>query len=184
VIAVYRAWGDPPFTEEDRDLVHRYHQAIRRSLRTPDEVLFRLAAEQLSPRARTVLDHLLAGSTEKEAAKDLYLSVHTVHQYVKDIHRTFEVSSRGELVSRWHRRARDFREAFKVSGSEPLQKAAALSPRRRETLELMLRGLSEKEIANAMKLSPHTVHERIKDLYQVFGVSRRAELLALFMPLL
>lgn len=55
-----------------------------------------------------------------------------------------------------------------------------LTARRRQTLELLLRGRSEKEIAAELGLSPHTVHEHVGRLYRHFGVRSRAELLARF----
>jgi DNA-binding NarL/FixJ family response regulator len=53
-----------------------------------------------------------------------------------------------------------------------------LSPRMRQTLELLLAGDSEKQVAHKLKLSQHTVHVYAKSLYKHFGVSSRGELLA------
>jgi DNA-binding NarL/FixJ family response regulator len=62
--------------------------------------------------------------------------------------------------------------------------ARALEPRlsRRllQTLCLLLDGLSEKEIAAALQLSPHTVHDYVKSLYRTYRVRSRAELHARF----
>jgi DNA-binding CsgD family transcriptional regulator len=55
-----------------------------------------------------------------------------------------------------------------------------LSPRQQQTLELLLAGDSEKQIARKLKLSPHTVHVYVKAIYRSFGVNSRAELLARF----
>ena len=55
-----------------------------------------------------------------------------------------------------------------------------LSPRCRETLELLLRGDSEKQIASRLCLSRHTVHEYVTAVYRHFEVSSRAELMAYF----
>jgi DNA-binding CsgD family transcriptional regulator len=51
-----------------------------------------------------------------------------------------------------------------------------LAPRVRETLGQMLIGSSEKEIADALTLSPNTVHQYVKAIYRRFGVRSRAEL--------
>ena len=56
-------------------------------------------AEALSPRQREVLRHLLRGDSVKQIAAALNLSQHTVNEYVKDLHRHFGVSSRGELLA-------------------------------------------------------------------------------------
>lgn len=55
-----------------------------------------------------------------------------------------------------------------------------LSPRLRQTLEALTQGDSEKQIAAKLKVSPHTVHVYVKQLYKRFHVSSRGELLALF----
>jgi DNA-binding CsgD family transcriptional regulator len=55
-----------------------------------------------------------------------------------------------------------------------------LRPRERETLACLVRGLSEKEAAASLALSPNTVHHYVRGLYRAFGVSTRTELLARF----
>ena len=57
----------------------------------------------LPPRVRQTLDCLLQGDSEKQIAGKLRLSRHTVHDYVKSLHRKFAVSSRGELLARFVR---------------------------------------------------------------------------------
>lgn len=56
-----------------------------------------------------------------------------------------------------------------------------LSPRERETLLLLLRGGSEKEIAEELGLSYKTLHQYVVSVYRKFGVHSRAELLALWL---
>lgn len=58
--------------------------------------------------------------------------------------------------------------------------AKKLSPRLRDVLYGLLRGDGEKQIAHALRLSPHTVHEYVKLLYATFDVASRGELLAKF----
>jgi DNA-binding CsgD family transcriptional regulator len=53
-----------------------------------------------------------------------------------------------------------------------------LSPRQEQTLQLLLKGDSEKQVASKLELSKHTVHVYVKELYRRFEVSSRAELLA------
>jgi DNA-binding NarL/FixJ family response regulator len=55
-----------------------------------------------------------------------------------------------------------------------------LSPRMQQTLQRLLVGDSEKQIAHQLGLSRHTVHVYVKALYRGFGVSSRGELLACF----
>lgn len=62
-----------------------------------------LAGVHLTPRMRQILDRLLAGDGEKQIAQTLGISTHTVHTYVKRLHKTLGVSSRGELLARFVR---------------------------------------------------------------------------------
>ena len=54
----------------------------------------------------------------------------------------------------------------------------ALPPRLSQTLNELLAGSSEKQIAGKLELSRHTIHNYVKALHQRFGVSSRGELLA------
>ena len=56
---------------------------------------------------------------------------------------------------------------------------SALPPRLSQTLDELLEGRSEKEIALRLELSRHTIHNYVKALHQRMGVSSRGELLAL-----
>ena len=56
-----------------------------------------------------------------------------------------------------------------------------LPPRLRRTLERLLAGESDKEIAQKLGISRHTVHEYAGDLYRRFGVSGRGELMAMLL---
>jgi DNA-binding CsgD family transcriptional regulator len=58
------------------------------------------------------------------------------------------------------------------------QSLPELSPRQEQTLQLLLEGDSEKQVARKLELSKHTVHVYVKELYRRFEVSTRAELLA------
>jgi DNA-binding CsgD family transcriptional regulator len=53
-----------------------------------------------------------------------------------------------------------------------------LSPRERETLAILMTGAPEKQIADRLGISPHTVHHYIKVVYRKLGVTSRAELMA------
>jgi DNA-binding CsgD family transcriptional regulator len=78
--------------------------------------------------------------------------------------RTFHV----ELGRLWRR------DALK-NATNPQQD---LPPRLSQTLNELLAGRSEKEIANRLELSRHTIHNYVKALHQRFEVSSRGELLA------
>lgn len=58
----------------------------------------------------------------------------------------------------------------------------ALPPRLSRALELLLTGLSEREMASELGLSANTVHKYVENLYRHFGVQSRPELMALLLP--
>jgi DNA-binding NarL/FixJ family response regulator len=53
--------------------------------------------------------------------------------------------------------------------------AASLSPREREVLDLIASGSTNREIAAALHLSPHTIHEHTSSLYRKLGARNRAD---------
>jgi DNA-binding CsgD family transcriptional regulator len=53
-----------------------------------------------------------------------------------------------------------------------------LPPRPRLVLKCLLEGDSDKQIAARLRISPYTVHQYVKSVYNHFGVTSRAELLA------
>ncbi|MEE4662105.1 MAG: response regulator transcription factor [Halieaceae bacterium] len=50
-----------------------------------------------------------------------------------------------------------------------------LTPRQVEVLQLISRGYKTQEVADLLQLSPHTVHDYIKDIYRELGINSRAE---------
>lgn len=62
-----------------------------------------------------------------------------------------------------------------TSGSPAL--APKLPRRSRMVLDLLLEGLTRKEIANRISLSIHTVNDHVKHIYSVYSVHSHAELL-------
>lgn len=94
-----RASGEP-FTPHDVALLrgllpalaHRVFKAFG-----PEPIS---AARMLTPREQEVLEHLTLGWSVKEIAEKLSRSPHTVHDYVKSLHRKLQASSRGGLIAR------------------------------------------------------------------------------------
>jgi len=56
-----------------------------------------------------------------------------------------------------------------------------LSPAERRVLHSLLQGLTEKQIAAANSHSPHTTHEYVKRVFRKYGVTSRAQLMALWL---
>ena len=53
--------------------------------------------------------------------------------------------------------------------------AALVAPREREVLDMITRGATNREIAAALHLSPHTIHEHTSSLYRKLGARNRAD---------
>jgi DNA-binding CsgD family transcriptional regulator len=68
-----------------------------------------LCRDGLSKRLRETLELLLEGRSEKEVAREMDLSIKTVHEYVGMIYKHFRVSSRGELMAYFVRRTPELR---------------------------------------------------------------------------
>jgi DNA-binding CsgD family transcriptional regulator len=64
------------------------------------------------------------------------------------------------------------------SSSVELVAAPKLRRRHKETLDCLLTGATEKEIAVQLGLSVHTVHQYVKAIYRRFRVTSRAQLMA------
>jgi len=113
-------------------------------------------------------------------------------RFVKDGQKlASETDRRRQLLAQWCRSMGD-----QVAGKTPastqeapgasmpsalvVQKTAKLPPRQRQTLDRLLAGDSEKQIAARLEVSKHTVHIYVKSLYRRFGVCSRGELLAQF----
>jgi DNA-binding CsgD family transcriptional regulator len=94
-LCVNRPWGDRPFVAEDRNLVQLFQVEADWLYAANDGA----AGPTLSRRERETLTLLLAGASEKEIARQLGLSPHTVHGYVKALYRRFGANSRAQLLA-------------------------------------------------------------------------------------
>ena len=94
---------------------------------------------------------------------------------------SMQLPAAGESVSRRRRMVAMFCRMLGeqlLDGKPTLRGSEPLSRRQRQTLELLLSGDAEKQIAARLSISRHTVHVYVKSLYKRFGVSSRGELLA------
>jgi DNA-binding CsgD family transcriptional regulator len=113
--SLLRAAGEPPFAETEcrlallvsEELAHMWNPpSAARAVGAahgaphPDGGNGSGADRPLPPRLRQVLDFLRAGLSEKEIGIMLALSAHTVHDYVKTLHKQYDASTRGELLAR------------------------------------------------------------------------------------
>ncbi len=94
-LSLHRPWRDRPFSEGERLLVDLFYRECEFLHEEPRPSI----TEALPKRLRDTLAGLSKGLSEKEIAADLGLSQHTVHDYVKELHRRFGARSRGELMA-------------------------------------------------------------------------------------
>lgn len=99
-LGLHRAWGSKPFTPAEHRLVHLFHVELGRVWK--HEVIRQAQdpSSDLPARLHQTLHELLQGASEKQIAIKLNLSQHTIHNYVKALHKRFNVSSRGELLAK------------------------------------------------------------------------------------
>jgi len=87
-----------------------------------------------------------------------------------------------EAVARKRKMVADFCHLLGAEYSRsPIRAIPGLSRRHEETLEGLLAGDSEKQIAHKLGVSRNTVHVYVTALYRRFDVSSRGELLARFL---
>jgi DNA-binding CsgD family transcriptional regulator len=99
-LVVLRHRPHPPFGSSDRRLASLM---LRGAGPLVDREIFRAAQildeYELTERQKEVLHQLLCGDSEREIARELHRSLNTIHSHVKQIYRTFDVRSRGELMA-------------------------------------------------------------------------------------
>src|SRR5688572_8460892 len=102
-VGFLRPLGDRPFTDRDCMLIDVFHRTAGHLYGTFEQS--RGGGDPrvncLPRRLRPVLQHLLRGDGEKQVAQKLGLSRHTVHEYIKVLYRTLNVSSRAELLAQF-----------------------------------------------------------------------------------
>lgn len=91
--------GSVAYREIFEGLEHLYYREDRR--RGPVTILPFSVDVHLSPRDSAVLSALRDGLSEKQVARRLGISRHTVHVYIRRVYRRYDVSSIGELLAIW-----------------------------------------------------------------------------------
>lgn len=100
IVMLIREHGQPAFTERDAYLTDLCLSEMAWPF-TAEMTYVDPKVEQLQPRLRKVMKHLLEGDSEKQVAYKLKLSPHTVHEYVKNLYAELGVNSRGELLAQF-----------------------------------------------------------------------------------
>lgn len=99
LLTLKRPPGARAFGAREMRLVHLFHHELGAALGAKLVPPSESPADALPPRLRQVLQCLLEGDSEQQAALRLGISPHTVHEHVKRLHRRMGVASRGELLA-------------------------------------------------------------------------------------
>jgi len=99
-IGLHRERNARPFSARDRNIADLLvgHFGPKILLPPPANSLSR-TVQELSPQLRRTLLLLLGGHSEKQVAREMDLSRHTVHDYVKQLYSRMKVNARSELLA-------------------------------------------------------------------------------------
>lgn len=161
----------------------RFIVACRNGLDGPDP-------RALSDRERPVAQLAALGRSNKQIAEKLGLSHTTVATHLGGALRKLGLRGRAHLCSSWAeitsnetRRVEVLGEPYRLEAvSSPLRRPAwlkELSEGERGVALLVLKGLTNEEIARARRVSTHTVMNQLSSIFRKVGVRSRAELSAL-----
>jgi DNA-binding CsgD family transcriptional regulator len=104
-LSVCRPVGDRTFDDRERGVLAILADAIDSRVERQLSTSRQRGLHDLTPRQKQVLRLLLAGDSEKQVAYTLGVSVPAVHDHIENLHRYFNVHSRGELLAYFiHRR--------------------------------------------------------------------------------
>lgn len=99
MLNLWRAKGDRPFSEREVNFVNLLSGEIADLLLEGRLASLEAGFSGLTPRQQQILTLLCRGLSEKETARVLGISVHTVHNHVQSLHRTLGVRSHGQLLA-------------------------------------------------------------------------------------
>ena len=94
----WRYSDDPEFTDREVNYLNLLHKEIFHLVQQGKLKMLTSAPVGMTIRMRQVMDLLAEGLSEKQAALRLGISPHTCHDYVKQLHKYYDVNSRSELI--------------------------------------------------------------------------------------
>jgi DNA-binding NarL/FixJ family response regulator len=101
-VAFLRRRGRPPFSGGHKTLLHVVMTSVAALHRPASEFERAPWVQSLGGRSNLVLSLLVCGYSRKQVAHELGLSLHTVNDHVKVIHRVCGVSSNAELLVKYY----------------------------------------------------------------------------------
>lgn len=123
-LGLCREPSERPFGERERAMFGLLAESIGTRVGKRLATQRHKGRHHLSPREQMTLDALVAGDSEKQIAARLGISINTVHDYVKSLHRQFEVHSRGELLSYLVRREPELAPPSRRASRRPTPRMA------------------------------------------------------------
>ncbi|MDO6748624.1 response regulator transcription factor [Gilvimarinus sp. 1_MG-2023] len=100
--SVDRVTGQPMFSQHDCQLAATLLRSLgwfQRQVALSHGL--QISTGAITPSERRVLQQLLTSSSEREIARKLEISYNTVHSYVSNIYRKFDVNGRAGLMALW-----------------------------------------------------------------------------------
>lgn len=104
LLNVNRPKDAPLYGSRERRLIRLLHAELNPFIGTRLATHYHHNLAGLTPRRRDVLERLLQGDSEKEAAHHLSISCDTLHEHVQALYAHFNVHSRGELLAHFIQR--------------------------------------------------------------------------------
>lgn len=133
-------------------------------------------AKELPPRHAQLAACLAIGLSDQQIAERLRLSINTVRSYTKALYRRLAANTRVEvarLVLSSLVRPGQLPGAPEGAPAEPWAMALELPPRLARIAACVTAGLPDKQTAELLGLSTHTVRTYVKELFSVLGVNSR-----------
>ena len=96
-ILLYRQWESTPFNEEDRDFIRDVFSRLP-WLFCEETKIDKNLYSKLTPRQHKALLFITDGYGKKELAEHFGISENSANEYIKNIYKTFNVKSYGELM--------------------------------------------------------------------------------------
>ena len=207
-IEAYRDSADRPFAQQDLDLLRAVSPMIGSALRRGTMYACDVAVLEPTPPGVIVLDKELRTVSWTAGARAWINALPSAHLFAQfgmlpsAVYPAATLARGGSPAESAHAllRAVDGRwvmiEAAPLEGERDgeiavsirratasetfdlLCRAYALSPRERELVELLVDGIDTRAISRRLAISPHTVQDHLKSVFEKTGIHSRRELLA------
>ncbi|MGY5352160.1 helix-turn-helix transcriptional regulator [Wenyingzhuangia sp. IMCC45533] len=133
--------------------------------------IYKLKTSLLTNKEKQIVEFYRKGLSKSKISENLNISEHTIHSHLKNIYKKLGISKITELFALNNQILKN-----KVKGKEKLN---SLSKRELQVAELLVIGLTKKEISLCLNISELTVHTHTKNIYRKLKISRISELINL-----